>query len=189
MPVLKKILVEIKNPNKKQYVLDIGCGSGGFCNFLHSLSFEVVGLDNSMSGIDIARTNLPNIRFYNNSIYDFDEPDLYGKFDIVTSMGVIEHLTNPRELLRQAKRYLNPNGYFLVATQYHGYLKNLILSALNLWDWHFSVDWDTGHVKFFSVKSLKNLLKAQGFTNLKFFFSGRCPCLWKDMICLCQPSL
>ena len=193
LPLLEEILVKIKkNFNKNPLVLDMGCGNGAFCNILYSLGFEVAGLDHSKSGIEIAKKSFPNITFFNSDIYDFKEPDLYAKYNIVTSIEVIEHLIYPRELLRQAKKYLSPNGYLLLSTPYHGYLKNFILGALNLWDNHFCVGWDIGHIKFFSVKSLKDLLNEEGFTNLNFYFSGGFPYIWKNMICLCQaprPSL
>ena len=46
----------------------------------------------------------------------------------------------------------------------------------------FALD-DGGHIKFFSVKTLSQLLTAYGLTDLRFSFYGRAPWLWKNMIC------
>lgn len=191
-PRLKKLLIEIKNrefSHSKPYIFDIGCGNGRICRSLHSLGFDAVGLEISETGINIARKNSPNIIFYNNNIYDFNEPALHGKFDIVTAFELIEHLENPIEFLRQAKRYLKPGGYLLLSAPYHGYLKNLILSALNLWDRHFVLALNFGHVCFFSPKTIKQMLSEEGFTDLKFYFTGRFTYCWKSMLCLCKAPL
>jgi SAM-dependent methyltransferase len=146
----------------------------------------IVGIDPSEVGINIARNNSPEIIFHNISIYDFEQKELYGKFDIITSIEVIEHLNYVSVFLKQVKKYLRPDGYFLLTTPYHGYIKNLVLSVFNLWDRHFSVRNEVGHLRFFSVKSLSGMLKDAGLSNIKLYFSGRCLYLWKSMICLCQ---
>jgi hypothetical protein len=42
---------------------------------------------------------------------------------------------------------------------------------------------DGGHIKFFSVPTMKDLLKSENYTNIKFKFAGRFPYLWKSMLC------
>jgi hypothetical protein len=50
-------------------------------------------------------------------------------------------------------------------------------------DSHFTVLWDGGHIKFFSVKTLTQSLEQEGFANVQFKFAGRFPYLWKSMLC------
>ncbi len=76
----------------------------------------------------------------------------------------------------------------IFTTPYHGYVKNLALSIVNGWDRHFSVQWDEGHVKYFSVKTLSELLTSEGLKVINFKFAGRLPLLWKSMICVAQYS-
>jgi SAM-dependent methyltransferase len=103
-------------------------------------------------------------------------------FDVVISSDVIEHLFYPKELARFAKQCLKPNGQLIVTTPYHGYWKNLALALLNAMDRHHSVLWDGGHIKFFSVKTLSQLLNEEGFNDIQFKFAGRLPYLWKGML-------
>jgi hypothetical protein len=35
-------------------------------------------------------------------------------------------------------------------------------------DNHFTALWDGGHIKFFSVPTMKDLLKSENYTNIKF---------------------
>ena len=101
---------------------------------------------------------------------------------MVISSDVIEHLFYPKELARFAKQCLKPNGQLIVTTPYNGYWKNLALALLNAMDRHHTVLWDGGHIKFFSVKTLSQLLNEEGFNDIQFKFAGRLPYLWKGML-------
>jgi len=57
---------------------------------------------------------------------------------------------------------------------------------LNKWDAHHTTLWDGGHIRFFSVKTLTELVTKNGFEVIRFYFFGRCPLLWKNMICLAR---
>ena len=85
--------------------------------------------------------------------------------------------------LEAANSLLKPGGHILLGTPYHGYLKNLALAVTGRMDSHFSALHDGGHIKFFSVKTLSQLLITHSFENLSFTFYGRAPWLWKNMIC------
>lgn len=167
----------------KPRILDLGCGNGSFSSFLANRGFEVIGIEESSSGIAHAQESYPNCRFRQGSIYDLDLTDLANSFDIVLAIEVIEHLFYPRQLLQVAKQCLQPHGVLILTTPYHGYLKNLVLSLTGKMDAHFTALWDGGHIKFFSVSTLSQLLISEGFLEQKFRFSGRIPYLWKSMIC------
>lgn len=102
---------------------------------------------------------------------------------MVISVEVIEHLFYPKELPRLAKQCLKSGGRLIVTTPYNGYLKYLAMALLGAMDRHHTVLWDGGHIKFFSVNTLSQLLTAEGYTELRFKFAGRAPYLWKAMLC------
>jgi len=52
---------------------------------------------------------------------------------------------------------------------------------------HFTSLWDGGHVKFFSVATLRQLLETENYANIQFKFSGRIPLIWKSMLCSSSP--
>ena len=168
----------------KLRILDLGCGNGSFTNFLASQGFEVIGIEESASGVELAQQNYPNCQFINGSIYNLELPELEHSFDLVISAEVVEHLFFPRELPRIAKKLLKPGGHLILTTPYHGYFKNIALSLSGKIDAHFTALWDGGHIKFFSVKTLTQLVTSEGFTNPQFKFAGRIPYLWKSMICI-----
>lgn len=173
--------------DQKLRVLDLGCGNGSLSSYLTEQGYEVIGMEESPSGVEIARRNFTNCQFIQGSIYSPPQEILNNSFDIVISIEVVEHLFYPKELPRLAKKCLKPNGTLIITTPYNGYLKNLALSLLGKMDKHFTVLWDGGHIKFFSVKTLEKLVKDAGYRDLNFQFAGRSPYLWKSMLCSATP--
>jgi ubiquinone/menaquinone biosynthesis C-methylase UbiE len=78
-------------------LLDIGCGDGFFLR--RSKCKERFGLD-KLLGDEV------------NDKLDF--PDSY--FDYVTMLAVIEHLSNPEDIMKEVARVLKPGGYFIITT-------------------------------------------------------------------------
>ena len=95
---------------------------------------------------------------------------------------VIEHLYAPNIYLTNVNHWLKKDGYLIITTPYHGYLKNLAITLLNKWDSHHTTDWEGGHIRFFSKYSLCAMLSKNGFVPCKFYGVGRMPYLWKSMI-------
>jgi 2-polyprenyl-3-methyl-5-hydroxy-6-metoxy-1,4-benzoquinol methylase len=183
-PLMEMISEILPPPNKqKPRILDIGCGNGSLSNFLAQQGYEVVGVEESESGVKLANQSFPSCRFIQGSIYDLPYSELGDNFDIVIAVEVIEHLFYPKELVRSSKKCLKPNGGLILTTPYHGYLKNLVMAATGKMDNHFTALWDGRHIKFFSVPTMKDLLKSENYTNIKFKFAGRFPYLWKSMLC------
>lgn len=171
-------------------VLDLGCGNGYVAGNLAELGHEVVGVDASADGIQLAASRYPRVKFLVASVYDDLTKLVPAEFDLVVSSEVIEHLYYPRRLLKTAQEMLRPGGEIIVTTPYHGYLKNLALSLANKWDDHHTVLWDGGHIKFFSRKTLSLLFREAGFVNARFLGAGRIPFLWKSMLFRAQrPAL
>lgn len=163
-------------------VLDAGCGNGSVTGLLAREGLAATGMDRDAGGIAIARAIHPQVRF---AVADFtaDGASVAGaNYDAVVSSEVIEHLYAPHQLARFAWEALKPGGHFIVTTPYHGYLKNLALAVLGKWDHHHTALWHGGHIKFWSRKTLGQLLAAQGFEPVSFRGVGRLPWLWKSMV-------
>ncbi len=180
VPLLSMLTEKAKSGAR---VLDLGCGNGSLSHIIAQQGYEVVGVEESASGIAIASQNFPDCQFIQASIYDSPKAELLNAFDIVIAVEVIEHLFYPKELVKLARQCLKPGGHLIITTPYHGYFKNLTLAVSGKMNSHFSVLWDGGHIKFFSVKTLTELLETEAYTNIRFKFAGRLPYLWKSMLC------
>lgn len=182
-----KVISILSGLNVKR-VLDIGAGNGKLCSDLAAQGYQVVGSEYDLKGVEIARENYPKIPFYNFGVQD-DPAELLARealFDVVVSTEVIEHLFSPHLLPLYAKEVLREGGYLVMSTPYHGYFKNLLLSLFNKWDFHHTALWHGGHVKFWSRRTLTQLLEENGFIVIGFFGVGRVSYLWKSMILLAQ---
>jgi SAM-dependent methyltransferase len=162
-------------------VFEIGCGNGATAHMLSMLGYEVSGIDASISGIKIANAAYPELRLEVGSAYD-DLAERYGKFDVVLSLEVIEHLYAPRIFIRSLRNLLQPRGLGVVSAPYHGYLKNLVLAAANRFDRHLDPLWDGGHIKFWSRASISRLLQEFAFEDPEFIRIGRLPPLAKSLM-------
>lgn len=167
-------------------IVDIGCGNGALCRELASRGYKVVGCEPSANGTRLAQSSAPELVFHQLGVDD--DPSVVGNesFDVAIATEVIEHLARPRSLPRFTKQLLRPGGHLIVSTPYHGYLKNLVLALTNKWDAHLNPFWDGGHIKFWSRKTLSQLLNEAGFRVVRFIGAGRLPFLWKSMIMVAQ---
>jgi len=171
------------NRHGAKRVLDLGSGNGAFTAYLARNGFDVVGLDASASGVSLARKSHPGIRFDQFDLANEIIPaDLSSQFDAVVSCEVIEHLFQPRRLVEHALSALHNGGMLVITTPYHGYWKNLLLALVNGFDRHWHPLRDYGHIKFFSVNTIKSLLEEYGMQEIEIQRVGRIPPIACSMI-------
>ncbi len=168
-------------------VLDLGCGNGALARTLSAAGFQVTACDVDRKGVEIGARSTSSAKFMVLGTYDDPSQLKERDFDVVVSTEVIEHLFLPRQLPRFAKAVLKKGGCFILSTPYHGYLKNLAISLLNKWDYHHTSLEDGGHIKFFSPKTLMQLLDEVGFELVERHFVGRFQYFWNGMIFLARP--
>lgn len=135
-------------------VLDVGCGSGLFLAALAKRGFECHGTEFSDDTAVRARS-LPGLRIHTGPI----DAGTYaeGSFDLISVWHVLEHLSDPDELLRHCARWLRPGGA-------------LMLAVPNIDSWQarlFRGDWfhldPPRHFFHFGPGSLRAAFAAAGF--------------------------
>lgn len=93
-------------------ILDFGCGRGRFLSMLSFLNFsEVAGADLMDRPLELPPT------------YRWVQADLNHQlnlesesFDVIVAIEVIEHLENPRSVVRELRRLLKPGGHLIMST-------------------------------------------------------------------------
>ncbi len=96
--------------------LDVGCGAGLLCEPLARMGAAVTGVDAAPENIEAARAHaaLSGLQI-DYRAGEIAEQGL-GQYDIVTSMEVIEHVTDPATFIAELVRHLKPDGLMLLST-------------------------------------------------------------------------
>lgn len=157
-------------------LLDVGCGSGGITELLRDVrSARVVGVE--PDPLRAAHARERGIEVHEGVL----SPSLaatLGTFDVVLYADVLEHLVDPLGELEKVAQLLAPNGV-------------LIISVPNVAHWSVRVNllrgrfnyaptgiMDATHLRWFTSKTLLELLKRAGFTlvQVKHSSGGFLPC-------------
>ncbi len=181
VPTVLEHLAALPWPNDKRSVFDLGCGNGAVAVELARQGYAVQGVDPSEDAVRIANQAYPEIPIRQGSAYD-DLAAVYGQFLAVVSLEVVEHLYDPRCFAACVHALLKPGGIALISTPYHGYFKNLALALAGKFDKHFTALWDHGHIKFWSIRTLSQLLAEAGLKVEQVHRLGRLPILAKSML-------
>lgn len=181
MPRVRSELARLKTDLEKARLFDLGCGNGSVASLLDNDGWEVTGVDPSTEGIAAARAAYPTLRLEVGSAYE-DLVGRFGRFPVLVSLEVVEHVYAPRDYARTVFDLLEPGGTAIISTPYHGYWKNLVIAASGGMDRHFTALWDHGHIKFWSISTLTQLLRETGFRQIRWHLVGRIPALARSMI-------
>jgi SAM-dependent methyltransferase len=96
----------------KANILDHGCGNGHFlANALHQ-GFTCDGSEYNPEYIPVLETHFTNSRFY--TIEQVLAAGFDRKYNVIRLSNVLEHLTEPLEVIRQLSKCLAPGGIMLV---------------------------------------------------------------------------
>jgi 2-polyprenyl-3-methyl-5-hydroxy-6-metoxy-1,4-benzoquinol methylase len=171
-------------------VLDVGCGTGDLVTvWVARLGAQVLGIDTHEPSIGLARSryDMPNLRF---ELATAEDVLSSGKtFDAIICSEVLEHLYNPETLLNTLRKLIRPRGLCLVTIPngwgpkeneerlVAGYIKMKSLirrqtprgghvktedagESVGMID---SLNYECGHVQFYTMGTMQKLAKQTGF--------------------------
>ncbi|MCK9412228.1 MAG: class I SAM-dependent methyltransferase [Prolixibacteraceae bacterium] len=156
--VAMKITKLIK-PNSK--VLDVGCGTGVIAEILKEYTnADVIGIEPDEERVKKALEK--NIVVYNDLLTEsfFKE---HGQFDYIIFADVLEHLENPSEILKIAKKGLKENGSIIasVPNVAHWFVRiDLLFGNFNYQDCGIM---DATHLRWFTRKTIQSFFQTIGF--------------------------
>jgi 2-polyprenyl-3-methyl-5-hydroxy-6-metoxy-1,4-benzoquinol methylase len=102
-PILRNMLQR----DKGKRILDMGCGNGKIANLLIADGFDVMGIEASTTGVEVANQKNPGRIFVHDVSNDKLPVELLQRhFDIVISTEVIEHLYAPRAYMSLVRKTL-----------------------------------------------------------------------------------
>jgi len=134
-------------------VLDIGCGFGESLGYHRQRGCDAHGVEADRNILRVAQRHGLNVKV---GLFD---PDQYepASFDVVTLDQVIEHVSQPAQVLRGVHRVLKPGGMLVLSTpNADGWGARLF--GRRWIHWHAPY-----HVQFFSRASMAALARDCGF--------------------------
>ena len=154
MPLLQKL------PDAT--VLDVGCGTGATLKHLKEQGYcgTAVGVEMFPDCWEEARDVLDE--FYPSHIEGVNCECC--RFDLVLLLDVLEHVQEPEAVLQRIRPWLKPTGQVVVSLpniRNQAVLRKLVLHGR--WDYQDSGILDRSHLRFFTLKSARDLFRACGY--------------------------
>lgn len=152
-------------PPEARKVLDIGCGSGALgASIKQRQPARVVGIELDPRAAEHARRRLDEVI---QADIERDEDALAAlprrAFDVIVCGDVLEHLRDPAEQLRRARKWLAPAGVLVASlpnARHHSVLASLVAGN---WTYEPAGLLDADHIQFFTRREIEKLLVRAGF--------------------------
>lgn len=105
--------------NKDSYILDIGCGTGRWSKYLSSkVGFiEAIDPSNAVFAANKLLENINNIRITKASVDNIPFED--NTFDFAMSIGVLHHIPDTQQAMKDAVKKVKIGGYFYCYLYYN----------------------------------------------------------------------
>jgi len=135
-------------------VLDVGCGAGHFLNCARRQGWETYGVEIAPHSAEFARASY-GLSVLSKPVEELSFPAAF--FDLITLIGVIEHVPSPVEFLRELEPLLRPGGILFLLT-------DNVRSWMH-WVMRDRFPWliPPEHLQLFSTRSMTVLLRRTGF--------------------------
>lgn len=145
--------LHLPNGRRVGRLLDVGCGNGRLLCFARQLGWEVAGIEPDAASARIAR------EIAGAQVYPTLEEAQFAdaSFDAITMNHSLEHVVDPRAVLRACRRLLRPGGELVIALPNWNAAGRLLLGAR----W-FALE-PARHLVMFDARRLRSFLEEEGF--------------------------
>jgi len=150
--IIKALLDFSGGVSREMRVLDVGCGTGALLNELREKADYVVGVDISSEALDFCRLQgHENLVKADGASLPFKDEE----FDIITAIGVIEHISDDKRFLSELQRVLKKHGRLILLTS----------SFPFLWT---QADVANEHKRRYYLRAIEKEIHKHGFSTLRF---------------------
>jgi len=147
-------------PAECRRVLEVGCGCGGLGRLLKARGHHVTGIELVPEAAEAARRWLDHV--LTADVESDGLPFGPASFDAVVFADVLEHLVDPWRVLREAARILAPGGAVVASIPNLQNGAVLWRLARGRWEYRERGITDFGHLRFFTLHTIRGLLAQAG---------------------------
>ena len=155
---------------KAKNILDIGCYDGTFLSLIKNRNNSFFGIEASDWGVKKTQEKGINVKqFFFNDKNPLPFEDNF--FDCIIAGEIIEHIYDTDFFLSEIRRVLKPEGKLLISTpNLASFGRRLLLFfGINpIIEISPNQDDSSGHIRYFTVKSLNQLLKKHHFKVVQY---------------------
>lgn len=150
--IIDRLLADTGTGGSLGRVLDVGCGTGAILEELRKRSTEAIGIDISPEALRFcAERGLSGLALADALAVPFPS----GHFDVVTAIGIVEHLEDDGAFLQELHRVVRPGGTLVLLTS----------SFPWLWSMH---DVANRHRRRYYLRGFREQMRRAGFEPVRF---------------------
>jgi len=156
------------NRSNNCMALDVGCGTGVLSEAIKNKGYAVWGIELNEEAAQIARERIT--RVINADLTDIAsvKQKIGDKlFDYIIFSDILEHIYDPLTALKEYSVFLKDEGLVLVSLPNTVAWFNRILFLFGRFEYTDTGIMDCGHIRFFTLKTAKRMVKEAGYTILK----------------------
>ena len=163
-PVILKFLQDNFPKEKNGIIVDFGCGGGGFANKLHSLGYQVIGIDASAEMIKTASKQYgKNVVF---KVGDSRQLSQIGPVICISSIMALQFVKDIDAAMSDFSKTLMPNGLLIFAVFNPDYVINGLKSKLFFEDFDSTAKPTKGIANFGNEIRIPTYIRtAEEYTN------------------------
>lgn len=141
-------------------LLDVGTSTGLFVHSAKLAGFEAVGVETDARAVEAGKKMFPGISLENISLGELSDRE--DRYNYVTLFEVLEHVSEPRSLLADAKKLLFPGGKLAVFVPNRNRTPKLYKEMVDR-----GIDLPPHHLSKWSKQSLIDIFKSLGLKNIR----------------------
>ena len=166
----QEVLIAI--PDKAKFILDVGCGAGDNARLLTERGKVVDSITISKKEAEFVKNICRNV-----FVCDLENglPEINQKYDVILCSHIIEHIAYPEKLLSDFAKVMDSNSILVIALPNFLDYKTRTKILRGNFDYEKSGIMDYTHLRFYTYKTGKKLLKQNNFIIKKSWVQGFLP--------------
>lgn len=157
-------VIRLYGPEQGQF-LDFGAGQGDFLKKMSVSAFRFM-----YHGVDLMYSKVTGANWY---VQDLNKKLQFkdGQFDVVTCIEVIEHLENPRQIIRDLARVLKPEGLMVLTTPNNESWRSILSYIFRGHFVAFTESSYPAHITALNQTDLYRILQECGFKRMQVVYT------------------